>query len=482
MKNTPKYALLLGTALLALSSCREDYDMSGIFEPDDVYAQAYVYTKGPAKKSYNYEFKAVIDETGKKTYAFLSDVDASPVIVPAQVTRPVDTDLKVSFEIAPELLDRYNEENGTDYTLLETARFEKLDLTIPRGGYRSSDSLRLNYDETEFFDMQGHYAVPVRLASAEGAAVSSNFNEFILFFNAKYNTSAVAWSGTDTHTFKLMFDRGDGTHFNAVGSLDIPVALASQYEALEDTKVSVRINNDLITAYNQAHQTAYASVPNVKLAGGSEFTIKTGEASAAGDVTLSFPDNMASLEMGRDYIIPLEITETSGYGSGVSQTGSVFYVLIPTLYAPNMAAATAPTGTALDRSAISVQYNSGSSYWYDCSAAFRGTGYGAQYMYSYYSYKIDLGAVHTLKSIEFNSYYYSYYDYYYAPQYLNIAVSLDGETWDDWGDSEDLPDGQQAFISIRFPAAARYLMLKAPKSWHSSYVVLDGKVGMNFYE
>lgn len=486
MKNLLKYAFLLGVSLSVFTACKENYDMSDVFEPDDVYAKNYVYTQGPAKNTYNYEFKASVDEDGTKSYQFLSDVVNDPLLIPAQSTKPAGSDLKVKFAIVPELLDSYNAANNSDWALLESATLERDVLTILKGEQMSADSLRVLYDETEFFNKKAHYAVPVRIVSAgsEGS-VSENYKEFLLFFNAKYNTSAVAWSGTLSSKFNLMFDRGDGSVFNPTPSLEYPVTLKTQYAALEDNKVSVRINNDLVQVYNAANATAYAPLENVELTGGSEFTITAGETETSGNITLAFSDSMNSLEMGRSYLIPIEISDVEGYGAGVSESNNVYYIFISTIYTPNMAAADSATGTLIDRTNMTATYKTSptSSYESNWTNYLTGKASSAGYMYTYYLYNIDLGAEYTLTSFEFNAYYYSYYDYYYAPKIFNIQVSTDKENWDDWGDSEELADGAQSFVKIRFPVPVRYLRLTAKEGWHGTYgAVVDGKKGMNFYQ
>ena len=482
MKNLLKYAFLLGVSLSVFTACKENYDMSDVFEPDDVYAKNYVYTQGPAKNTYNYEFKASVDEDGTKSYQFLSDVVNDPLLIPAQSTKPAGSDLKVKFAIVPELLDSYNAANNSDWALLESATLERDVLTILKGEQMSADSLRVLYDETEFFNKKAHYAVPVRIVSAgsEGS-VSENYKEFLLFFNAKYNTSAVAWSGTLSSRFSLMFDRGDGSVFNPTPSLEYPVTLKTQYAALEDNKVSVRINNDLVQVYNAANETAYAPLENVELTGGSEFTITAGESETSGNITLAFSDSMTSLELGRSYLIPIEISDVEGYGAGVSESNNVYYIFISTIYTPNMAAADSATGTLIDRTNMTAKYTTsyGSSTNWTNDLTGKGTGTG--YMYSSYLYDIDLGAEYTLTSFEFNPAYYSYYDYYYAAKIFNVQASTDNENWDDWGDSEELTEGSQQFVKIRYPAPVRYLRLVVKEGWRST-TGIDRTKGMNFYQ
>lgn len=113
-------------------------------------------------------------------------------------------DIKITFRIAPELVDKYNEENATNLPLMysESYSIDKYEVTIKKGQL-ISDGLKINIDASKF-DGIGTFLLPIYLEKVSPEMkINDDLRTAYLLFNGYYESNP--------------FEMKDRTNWSAVG-------------------------------------------------------------------------------------------------------------------------------------------------------------------------------------------------------------------------------------------------------------------------
>lgn len=89
-------------------------------------------------------------------------------------------DITVSFSLVNQsLLDTYNTENKTTYTMMDPAvyRLDATSVTIPKGQSKATFNVII---KTSLFDLTKSYALPLRINTVSSGTISGNFGTIIL--------------------------------------------------------------------------------------------------------------------------------------------------------------------------------------------------------------------------------------------------------------------------------------------------------------
>lgn len=102
----------------------------------------------------------------------------------------------------------------------------------------------------------------------------------------------------------------------------------------EDLTATVEVNRTLLDAYNTANKTSYLAVPDGLLnINNTTLTIKSGEVVSADSISITANESMLSaLEIGKTYLLPLQITSISTHSANISSNMDCIYVVITTVY------------------------------------------------------------------------------------------------------------------------------------------------------
>lgn len=91
--------------------------------------------------------------------------------------------------------------------------------------------------------------------------------------------------------------------------------------------VSVAADNSLVAAYNEAHETAYAELPESNLnIENASLTIAAGENASAEETKVSLRGDLSTLTNKEGYLVPLKLA--AGSGAVVSESRGVVYAVI----------------------------------------------------------------------------------------------------------------------------------------------------------
>lgn len=321
----------VAVSLPLFTACDDD-------EATDPYDLNYVYIYSPAEADNNLEYK------GNGT--FITSIDEECVINPVRCTKPAPDDITVNLEIAPSLVESYNQEHGTSYTLLKGAKLENSSLTIKKGEYMSEQSLRVVYtDMSEFQNGTEKYILPIAISSIQGGngLISENTSKVFLTFTSEYKANQVYFSGTSsTNNVKI----SDGEFLNAPDELSLGYIMVPSWAADDEIQVKVKIDNSRIDTYNALNSANAVAMPGVTLKS-ETLTIPAGEMGPSEYITLNLAEAFASLpKEANSYVIPVIIESVSGVGAEVGEK-NVYYVLIKTTEVITILPADEPTGTVL---------------------------------------------------------------------------------------------------------------------------------------
>lgn len=202
MKRFFNIATIALAALSIAAGCQKE-------EPVDPYTINFVYVFAPSLNDFSLQYYP----NGE----FKSSIPENQVLVPVRCTKPAPADMTVTFEADPSLVEKYNQENGTQCSLLEKAVIGNSSLVIRKGEYISADSLKVTYDLLEFQDGKGEYLLPLVITSVKGAETTLSERSVIYLHYTStelFANVAAAPAGTlvsDTSGWKLEFGGSDCT-------------------------------------------------------------------------------------------------------------------------------------------------------------------------------------------------------------------------------------------------------------------------------
>ena len=109
-----------------------------------------------------------------------------------------------------------------------------------------------------------------------------------------------------------------------------PVTVSATGPVSEDVKVSIKIDNSLVDAYNQAYKTSYYALPdNATALSATEVIIPKGK--TASEASLFSIVSRDAFQDGRIYVVPVTISTVSGGGLGVIESSRTLYIRLATI-------------------------------------------------------------------------------------------------------------------------------------------------------
>lgn len=441
MKTLFKYLLMcmLPVASLPLmTACGDD-------ESTDPYDINYVYIYSPVSTDNTLEYK------GNGT--FLVEIAPDCVVNPVRCTKPAPTDLTIHLDVDPSLVDSYNKANGTNYTLLKSVQLENSTLHIKKGEYISADSLKVHYtDMKEFQNGAENFLLPIAITSIEGSGMSISENSRIyLTFTSIYKVNAITMDFSES----MNLEYENGKFINLLERLDLGKILTSDWAADDDINVLLKIDPSLINAFNAVNGTDYIMMPNVEFEN-STVTIKKNTQTPEENVVLTFADEMANVELGKNYILPIIISEVNGEGAGIGETATA-YIVFKTVEKLSLSVKDAPVGIAIsDFTGWSVTVDgsatnpNGRKRWISLITNPKSS---VDYLGAFKPLVIDMNRMETVSAIQIN-----YYSSRYSPaSTVVVETSLDGINYK-IGHCELTANITHCFV-FRYPEEIRYIRI-----------------------
>lgn len=457
MLKSIQYGLMgvtMAVALPLLTACSDD-------EAVDPYNLNYVYLYSPNPSDNNLEYKA--------NGTFITSIEEECVVNPVRCTKPAPTDLTVNLEIDPSLVERYNADHDTNYTLLKAAKLVNNQLVIKEGAYTSEQSLRVSYtDLSEFRNGTENYILPIAITSVQGSGVtiSETTGHIFLTFTSRYRANHVGFSA-ESYSEELLFKSSGFT--NAVHRIELLTTLLTEWDADAQINVKLAIDNGMVDIYNAQHEVDYRPLPiDVKLSPAT-YTIAQGTSHSEKVIALEFPDDMKGLPLEETtYLIPITITQVDGEGAAVDEGASLFYVMLDCIeqpFANNVETATGSPLTMGENWVVtvdgeeSIYYEDYGELWW--SWLFQGYEVDCWYVGS--PMVVDLGEAQKLSSVSIHTDYGSDYSF----KSMKIETSVDGEHYE--GSDCILQKSATQIIQINEPVAVRYLRLTPIDAYTNYY-------------
>jgi hypothetical protein len=241
--------------------------------------------------------------------------------------------------------------------------------------------------------------------------------------------------------------------------------------AVDNTaKVTAKLDNSLIDAYNTKYATSYVKFPDGTLNVDSlTATILKGQSVGEDSLILSVPSSALSQLTGPGYIAPIRITAISGADGTESEDYGIGYVIVTTstkLIKANVGSADMLGSLVPDYSAWTASSaNSGNT---DFSSLVDGDTWGGwDFNSSPSTLIIDMKAEKNVTGIRSYS---MYAEYGYTFSQVGLSLSTDGTTYTDAGTSSSSDMANESgyqYIGLYGAVKARYL--KITYNWTYNY-------------
>lgn len=253
----------------SFTACNEEVPYN---QYDTDYNANFVYIK-PADDVY-------MDKEHTIVYSSADNIIVSPqsnaYLLSARSTKAAPRDMTVSFALDPTLVEAYNKEHGTDYAMLSNAKLEKETLTIKKGEFVTTDTLKVVYtDKKEFADGKNHLLPVVISKVSEGAQISEQSHVFIV-----YKSKQVQWLSTQEPIGKKVENRDawtmqrEGMEETSVldGSFSWDYAWGEEEETVTvDMKAPVTVRSIAVSFYSDAGSYLRSKTMKVYVLEGDEY-------------------------------------------------------------------------------------------------------------------------------------------------------------------------------------------------------------------
>jgi hypothetical protein len=271
------------------------------------------------------------------------------------------------------------------------------------------------------------------------------------------------------------------TPISTVSTLNFETPLKCTQKATENIKATVEIDNSMIAAYNEEHETDYEAIPASALViENATMNIPAGDMATMDTLRIKLSENYdvtKDLKSEKGYLIPLRLTTTEG---GASQPSSNIFSthLIVTVTEDNVnhtAVESDITGTlvadqtgwsATTNGTVMAYYQPLTTLFDDDPSSYCGISNSTESL----NLDIDMGKPYTFDAIALWYSYYSYYEYGSLSSGMTICTSNDGTSWQSAGEIT----GTLKFCVFYAPVTARYIRLVKPRT--SSTVSLMGGI------
>ncbi|UQA76509.1 DUF1735 domain-containing protein [Sphingobacterium siyangense] len=191
MKKIIKYIFLALASPLVLTSCLKDKDLIG---PDADGAVANIIEFGDVSVPISNESSSI------PLYSLAFDIAPTGVVnlkLKCVGAKTAESDIKVTIAVDNSLLEKYNDENETEYEAMPASQYSlsTTEAVIKKGEREVAVPINLKPDQ---FTFDADYAVGLAIKTVSSGEISGNFGKIILnlgaknFFDGvyKYTTSA----------------------------------------------------------------------------------------------------------------------------------------------------------------------------------------------------------------------------------------------------------------------------------------------------
>ena len=267
------------------------------------------------------------------------------------------------------------------------------------------------------------------------------------------------------------------TPVSTVSNVDFTWEARCSKKASGDIRVTVAVDNSLIDAYNEEHDTEFEALPvEAVVLENAEMAIPAGEMVVADAVHLKLTDDanvLSTLKSAKGYIIPLRLVSAEGGNSQLSTNMLAPSFLTITVTEDNMnheAIQYTGTGTLVaDQTGWTATTNGTVQSWYDpIESIFDGNGE----TYCYISNRsgdlwldVDMGKPYSFDGIRMMSS--SYYgDSGSFSAGMTVSTSDNGTDWKAQGEIES--DAEDCVFYA--PLTARYIRITVPNAggWYGA--------------
>lgn len=267
------------------------------------------------------------------------------------------------------------------------------------------------------------------------------------------------------------------TPISTISNVDFTWEARCSKKASGDIRITVAIDNSLIDAYNEEHDTKFEALPvEAVVMENAEMTIPAGEMVVADAIHLKLTDDanvLSTLKSAKGYIIPLRLVSAEGGNSQLSTNMLSPSFLIVTVTEDNMNhEVTQYTGSGTlvaDQTGWTATTNGTVQSWYDpIEAIFDGNGE----TYCYISngsgdlwLDVDMGKSYSFDGIRMmTSSYYGDSGSFSAG--MTVSTSDNGTDWKTQGEIES----DAADCVFYAPLTARYIRITVPNAggWYGA--------------
>lgn len=262
------------------------------------------------------------------------------------------------------------------------------------------------------------------------------------------------------------------TPISTISNVDFTWEARCSKKASVDIRVTVAVDNSLIEAYNEEHDTEFEALPvEAVMLENAEMTIPAGEMVVADAVHLKLTDDanvLSTLKSEKGYIVPLRLVSAEGGNSQLSTNMLAPSFLTITVTEDNMnheATRYTGTGTLLEeQSGWSVSTNG--NYYDPLDGLLDGDFSTYCYIYTYSGdlwLEVDMGKAYTFDGIKMTT---AGYDYETWTEKevgafsagMTVSTSDNGTTWKSQGKVENTAEACVFYA----PLTARYIRITVP--------------------
>lgn len=216
-------------------------------------------------------------------------------------TKGLSKEVALTIDVAPELLETYNSNEGTDYQLLPDSYYTMPEsLTFPMESMAVEFSI--NFRPNDLFESQpeaaSNYILPIRISGTQNVtAIDSDYSNILLQLN--FDQPTVTVLDLDTVT-ELSFISGVDI------AQEIVLEATTNFTTLEVSKIDYSISLQDVLDYNLENGTFYELLPE------TAYTI--GDISFNEQlVTSNISVHAALIDASNSYLLPLRMENTASY-------------------------------------------------------------------------------------------------------------------------------------------------------------------------
>ncbi len=309
MKKIFKYLSVVAAVGAVAVSCKDE-----LIPSKDTYA---------AYKGVTGDFAYIVGATMPEYDAFSAEVLHTTIGELGQVEKTFEVALTKaqSNDVVITLGVDNNALTGSNEAFPEGVLKYPATVTIPAGQLK--ESVTVTVDNADFPKLtEPKYMAPVKIMDATGVKVSTNSNVSLIYVSTR--TIDPATNRVTMQSAEYSYTIQNYTDVTKGDVISRNISVTGTEEAFMEFEVKLTVDNSLIAAYNEEHETAYAAVPS-ELVSVSNPKMSKDAKSAAGSVSVA-NDDRAKLTDERGYLIPVRIESASP--ATLNENSGVVYLII----------------------------------------------------------------------------------------------------------------------------------------------------------